>query len=147
MIKTIPLIALCIALSACGDHSQEAKDKIPPTANTAQAVVEKSAFPDGIKPAFQYKIRSQGTAQAEAGQVRKLVIEFKKTDVKAVDAELEKALVAKGFKRYKTETSGGSLVGDYGKTGHRVTTTTTSAGNSKLSLAPDSAGTVYFVWH
>ena len=56
-------------------------------------------------------------------------------------------LIAQGFKRYKSEASHGTLVGDYGKTGHRVTTTTTPAENSKIKLASDSAGTVYFVWH
>jgi hypothetical protein len=148
MIKIIPLFVVCIALSACGNHSQEPVDHTHETVKTTGVARGNSVFPDGIKPAFLYKIRSKGTAQASTGQVRKLVVEFEKTDAKVVDKELESALVAKGFKRYKNEiSSDGGLVGDYGKTGHRVTTTTTSAKNSKLNLAADSAGTVYFVWH
>ena len=147
MIKMLPLFAICFALAACGNHPQEPATPPQAVAKTEKPSRTHSQLPNGIEPSFSYKVRSKSVASTPSGQVQKIVIEFKKADAKAVDSELEKALVAKGFKRYKSEASNGALVGDYGKTGHRVTTTTTPAENRKINLAADSAGTVYFVWH
>lgn len=147
MIKIIRLLAICVALSACGKHSQEAQDNTLGTDKVAGITTENSPLPDGIKPVFSYKVRSKSTAKTPSSEVRKLVIEFKKADARTVDNDLERALVGKGYVRYKTESSSGNLVSKYSKMDHRVTTTTTSAENSKLKLAADSVGTVYFVWH
>lgn len=148
MIKKFSFLAICFTLAACGNHPQEPATQPPhDVAKTEKPSKSHFSLPDGIEPSFSYKVRSKSVAAAPFGQVQKMVIEFKKTDAKTVDSELENMLVAKGFKRYRSEASNGALIGDYGKTGHRVTTTATPAENSKLKLAEDSAGTVYFVWH
>lgn len=149
MIKNILLLAVCVAISACGNHSQEASSQPPASASAKSAASTTTANPllAGIKPSFAYNIRAKSTAHTAGGSVQKLSIEFKNTDIASVDRELERVLVAKGYERYKNEVSpAGSLIGDYRNGSHQVKTTTTPVEKSKLKLSADSAGSVYFMW-
>lgn len=153
--RKILLAAIVMALAACNQAapppaSTAAADQVPPPAvapvpEAPVAAASNPEFPAGFEPSFPYKIRSKKSEDAADGVLRKLVIEFKQGDVATVDRQLEESLVAKGYRRYKNFPQGDALVGDYGKDGHRVTTTTTPA-NGQLQLDPDSLGTVYLVW-
>lgn len=148
MTKNILLLVVCIALSACGNHSQEPANQTLQSARSPASTTTTNPLPDGIKPSFSYKIRAKSTAHMASGQVEKLSIEFKHIDIASVDRELERVLVARGYQRYKNEVSPtGSLVGDYRKGSHEVKTTTTPVEKSTLKLSADSAGSVYFLWH
>lgn len=152
MRKTL-LVAVAIALTACNQaappSAEPTVDQAAPSVATPEpAPVQATSnpeFPAEFEPSFPYKIRSKKSEETADGVLRKLVIEFKAGDVLEVDRQLEQLLVAKGYRRYKNFPQGDAVVGDYGKDGHRVTTTTTPS-NGQLQLDPDSLGTVYFVW-
>ena len=149
MIKNILLLAVCILISACGNHSQDPANQpsAPASARSTASTTGANPLPEGIKPSFAYKIRAKSTAHNAGGSVEKLSIEFRNTDIASVDRELERVLAAKGYERDKKEMSAaGSLVGDYRKGSHEIKTTTTPVEKSTLKLSADSAGSVYFLW-
>ena len=136
-----------LLLVGCGDTSpqQSAEVTAPVSEGKRPAAVANPDFPEGIAPGFAYKIRSRSAEETPEGRLRKLVIEFKEGNVKTIDNQIDDALVAHGYRRYKTVDQGESMVGDYGKNGHRITVTT-SPKSGKLRLEANSLGTVYFVW-
>lgn len=135
---------MLVACSQTSDQSAAEHSTAHAVASATQPAFNQ-AFPASLEPPFAYKIRSRKTEETPNGTVHKLVIEFKQGDVATVDKQLEKILIDKGYHRYKRFSQGNGIVGDYGKDGQRVTITTSPVnGNSKL--APDSQGTVYFVW-
>lgn len=141
-------LGLCaLLLVGCSDPSpqQSAEVAAPASEEKNPATVANPDFPEGIAPEFAYKIRSRSAEETPAGRLRKLVIEFKEGDVKIIDSQIDEALVARGYRRYKTVDQGESMIGDYGKSGHRITVTT-SPKSGKLRLEANSLGTVYFVW-
>lgn len=147
MTKNILLLAVCIVISACGSPPQEPANQPSESASGAASTTTANPLPAGIKPSFTYKIRAKSTANTAGISVEKLSIEFRDTDIASVDRELERALVEKGYERYKKDlSSAGSLVGDYRKGSHQIKTTTTPVEKSTLKLSADSAGSVYFLW-
>jgi hypothetical protein len=140
---------MAVALAACNRTEPTPAPAAQPTAQTPAPATPAPAanpeFPTGFEPPFTYKIRSKKTEPAADGNLRRLVIEFKQGDVATVDKQIETALIAQGYRRYKTLNEGDAVVGDYGNNGKRVTVTT-SPSDGKLVLEPDSLGTVYFVW-
>lgn len=140
------LLVVGLGAAACDKIAPPSENGTSSDAEVAPAAVAStpapSDFPEGIVPAFPYKIRSK----AADGEVRKMVVEFKAGDVTTVDKQLESLLVSKGYKRYKTQTNpDGGVVGDYGASNNRRVTVTTSSGNG-LTLADGSLGIVYFIW-
>ncbi|MFC3551478.1 hypothetical protein ACFOLC_10705 [Lysobacter cavernae] len=157
MRRFIGLVAAALFLTACNQPAQQAPADstaadaaVPvdsPTVQAAAPAAYNPDFPTGFVPAFKYSIRSRSVEDAAGGKQRRLVIEYKDGDAPAIDKQIEELLAAKGYKRYKTFERGDDLVGDYGKSGKRITVTTTPANdNLKMKLAADSLGTVYFVW-
>lgn len=143
-IKYLLIFAL---LSGCGaPHGQEDGGASPPSAGSgsvgAGQKITKSIFPAAIQPSFPYKIRSQ---KVESDGRHKLVIEFKTGTVASTDKAVEQLLVSKGYSRSKSLKRNDGMFGDYGKNGSRVSVTTNPA-DGRLNLAPDSIGSVYFVW-
>lgn len=150
MHRLVILGLAALALVACSQTEPQPSASQPATSTAAQPDTPAAAqvnpeFPTGFEPPFAYTIRSKKTEASVDGPLRKLVIEFKEGDVAMVDQQIEELLTAKGYRRYKSFQQGKGLVGDYGNQGHRVTVTTSPA-NGQLALAPDSLGTVYFVW-
>lgn len=149
MRRIVVLGLASLMLAACNQTAQppaaDSQSAAPAQPQAPAAPAVNPDFPTGFEPTFAYKIRSRKTDETPEGPVRKLVIEFKEGDVASVDKQIEALLTAKGYRRYKNFQQGEGLVGDYGHQGHRVTVTTNPA-NGQLALAPDSLGTVYFVW-
>lgn len=138
---------ISVMLAGCNQSAQQSAAPTGQSAASVQTSGVKTAitnpdFPTGFEPPFAYRIRSR---KIEDDGSRKLFIEFKQGDVATVDKQIETILLAKGFRRYKTIDQNGSLVGDYGNAGKRVTVTVNPS-IGKPQLDADSLGTVYFIW-
>lgn len=76
------------------------------------------------------------------------MIEFKSGDAASIDGELQKQLAAAGYQNTRHFTDGtGAIITGYNKGSVDLMTSVTARSNSKLTLAPDSKGTVYYKWH
>jgi len=93
-------------------------------------------------------MRGQKTVPVGGGEEHRVMIEFKSGDAASIDGELQKQLTAGGYQstRHFTDTTG-AMITEYDKGGVDLMTSVTARGNSKLTLAPDSKGTVYYKWH
>lgn len=139
------------SITGCNRSTPEAANKMDSTSPIEQMGGTEMAgnkdFPAGYQPAFDYRIRSQRTDTVNGEQFRKLVIEFKGGDEKAIDAAIQSGLERLGYRRYKTiNEPNGAIVGDYGRDGHRITATTTPIRPEMELMDPEANGTVYFVW-
>lgn len=151
MYKFLSFMLLVAALVGC---SREDGQKLPESNTPAKrmdaapiALSAASEFPPGFTPAFSYRIRSKKLDIQGSDRYRKLVIEYKEGDVNSVDKSIEGSLSGIGFRRYKNfQQPNGTIVGDYGNAGRRVTVTTTPKQPDMNLLDPGSLGTVYFVW-
>lgn len=148
--RVMMAVLVAAGLAACkGEEPDKAKtggDPEPISVAKVDTTVA-SEFPPGFTPDFGYRIRSKRTVSEGGVQYRKLVVEFKELEAPDVDQGVQRNMEKIGYKRYKTiQQDNGAIVGDYGRDGHRVTTTTTPLQESMELFEPEAKGTVYFVW-
>lgn len=116
--------------------------------STGSSPDAKAIFPSGLVPTFAYSMRGQKTVPVGGGEEHRVMIEFKSGDAASIDGELQKQLTAGGYQSTQHFTdSTGAIITGYDKGGVNLMTSVTARSNSKLTLAPDSKGTVYYKWH
>lgn len=131
-----------LALVGCGHTNSSSADGALSSSDT------KAIFPSGLVPTFAYSMRGQKIAAAGGGEEHRVMIEFKSGDAASIDGELQKQLAAAGYQNTRHFTDGtGAIITGYNKGSVDLMTSVTARSNSKLTLAPDSKGTVYYKWH
>jgi len=142
MRKLIFFALIGLVLAGCGQSAPGADD------GKSFSTEAKTAFPSGLVPSFPYSVRGEKVIAVGGGDEHRVMIEFKSGDAATIDSDLQKQLAGGGYQsnRHFTDSTG-SIITGYKKGDVDLMTSVTARNVSKLTLASDSKGTVYYKWH